>query len=364
MPVKFVWMLGLIVAVISWHASFAVSAYEGNIHDGGIAGDIIAENDAIAAPIPTRHSDTALHQGIYTFKHLAQEFEDSLDEFWHYAIVSTTDGAITVANIVSGLALFLIGMKLARLLSRSLHRRLTRYIHVDRSTSSTLEKVIHYTFLTVMTILALDIARVPLTAFTFIGGALAIGIGLGSQKIMNDVLSGFVVMIEQSIRVGDVIEVNGQAGAVVAIGARHTQLCTYANIDILVPNSHLLENSIINWTLSEGGMIRTNVQVKALQEHAPHYVENTIYRAVLSAPHVVITNRPPQIFLTSLADGFYNYDIHFWIDITGAIDRRQIISNVNMAIIRAFHAARIRLANSTHYYWAKEITPKGFDEAE
>ena len=108
-----------------------------------------------------------------------------------------------------------------------------------------------YVLLATFTMLSLNVLNVPMTVFSFLGGALAIGAGFGSQNIVNNFISGLILLVERPIRVGDVIELDGTTGTVTQIGARSTKIATGANHEIIVPNSKLLETSVVNWTLTD-----------------------------------------------------------------------------------------------------------------
>ena len=93
--------------------------------------------------------------------------------------------------------------------------------------------------------------HVPLTVFAFMGGAIAIGVGFGSQTLANNFISGLILLVERTIRVGDLVNVDGIDAKVEHIGTRSTRVKTRENFEMLIPNSKFLENSVTNWTLSD-----------------------------------------------------------------------------------------------------------------
>ncbi len=93
--------------------------------------------------------------------------------------------------------------------------------------------------------------RIPLTAFVFLGGAIAIGVGFCSQTLMNNFISGLILLAEQRIKVGDPIDVDGPLGRVINFGTRCSRVRKLTGVDVLVPNSYLLEKNVVNWTLSD-----------------------------------------------------------------------------------------------------------------
>lgn len=114
--------------------------------------------------------------------------------------------------------------------------------------------------LTVLVITALDLLNVPLTAFAFVSGAVAIGVGFGAQNIINNFISGWILMWERPIRIKDYIELGDTAGTVEEINTRSTRIRRIDNVHLLVPNSKLLEETVVNLTLVDR-LLRSVVRV-------------------------------------------------------------------------------------------------------
>jgi small-conductance mechanosensitive channel len=133
-----------------------------------------------------------------------------------------------------------------------------------------------------------------LTAFTVLGGALAIGIGFGSQNVMNNFISGLILMLERPVRARDVIEVDGNHGTIENIGARSTQIRSTDGRHIIVPNSFFLESNVVNWTLSDD-LMRAKVSVGVVYGSPTRQVERLIRRAV-DEERVLKTPEPIIIF--------------------------------------------------------------------
>ena len=108
-----------------------------------------------------------------------------------------------------------------------------------------------YALCIVFGVVSFELLQVPMTAFAFVGGAVAIAVGFGGQDIMNNFMSGLILLAEQPIRVGDVVELDGVQGLVSHIGLRSTRLQTQANHELIVPNHSLLDSSVTNLTLSD-----------------------------------------------------------------------------------------------------------------
>ena len=189
---------------------------------------------------------------------------------------------------------------------------------------------------------ALRLINVPLTAFAFLGGAIAIGVGFGAQNLINNFISGFIIMAEQPIGIGNLIELDGVIGMVEEIGARCTRVRTGENIHILVPNSAFLEKNITNWTLSDNE-IRTKVTLGVVYGSPVRKVEELLIKAAKENA-MVLKNPEPFVIFTDFGDNALIFEVHFWIIVRRVIERKLIESNVRFRIDDLFREAGIVIA--------------------
>lgn len=233
-------------------------------------------------------------------------------EAWNFQIFSVENDPITLGKIITGITLFVVGLYLCRKLTNYIERRFISKLHVDNSMQANLRSLTFYFLVIFLTLFVLRLVNVPLTAFTVIGGALAIGVGFGSQNIVNNFISGLILMAERPIRTGDYIDLDGQQGTVEQIGARSTWLRNPNNQMIVVPNSVLLEKTLVNWTLGETtvrGKMTLGVaygcdvkQVKALMLQAA--AENN---RVLSSPS-------PFVLFQDFGDNALVFDLFYFFN--------------------------------------------------
>ena len=181
------------------------------------------------------------------------------DEIWHYEIFEIGAGnAVEVSQVVLAVVVLLLGLVLSALLSSVVGHRL-RKREVNATAAEIAQRVIFYTLLVATAFTALTLMQIPLTMFAFLGGAVAIGVGFGAQNIINNFISGWILIAERPIRIGDVVEVGGELGRVEKIGGRCSRIRRTDGIDMLVPNSQLLENTVVNWMLVDRN-VRTSVR--------------------------------------------------------------------------------------------------------
>ncbi len=261
---------------------------------------------------------------------------------WNYEIVSVDDRPITVSKIVRGLILLLVGFLMARWLSRILGNRMLPRFGVNQGASMALQTISFYVMLTCCGFLALELINLPLTVFAFMGGAIAIGVGFGSQNVLNNFISGLILMAERPIRVGDLVDIDGLNGTVEQIGARSTRVRTGSNLEIIVPNSKFLENNVTNWTLSNT-QIRTMVSV-GVAYGSPTREVNRLLRQVIAENEAVLKVPEPIILFKEFGDNSLLFEVHFWLHMRTVMQAEKAASEVRHAIDDAFDEAKITIA--------------------
>lgn len=261
---------------------------------------------------------------------------------WRYELFSINDASISVGKIVTGLLLFAIGMGVARLLSRWLGQRLFPRLGLDAGASAALQSLSFYLLVTLLTLFALRVINIPLTAFTIAGGALAIGVGFGSQNIVNNFISGLILLVERPIKVGDVIEIDGTQGTVERIGPRSTRIKQSTNIHMVVPNSAFLEKNVVNWTLSDD-VVRSRVQVGVAYGSPTREVTRLLRQAVRQHGKVLPSPEPLVLF-DSFGDNALVFEVHFWIRIHSSFEERVIDSDIRFTIEHLFREAGLVMA--------------------
>ncbi|MCA9262965.1 MAG: mechanosensitive ion channel [Planctomycetales bacterium] len=267
---------------------------------------------------------------------------DRVAGLWNYEIFKTSDDRpVFVRTFALAVIAFVIGLFLARVISRFLGSRLLPRFGVDANASSALQSLAYYVMLIGFSLGALRFANVPLTAFTILGGALAVGVGFGSQNIVNNFVSGLILLAECPIRVGDLIEVDGLFATVERVGARSTRLRTGANMEIIVPNSRLLETNVVNWTLSDS-RIRCDVQVGVAYGSDLQRVKELLLKAAKTQPQVMF-EPSPFVWFTDFADSSLNFRLCFWIHMNSLSQRLDIETAVRFSIDRLFRESGVQI---------------------
>lgn len=266
---------------------------------------------------------------------------------WAYELTSSDDNPITVGKVVLGALLLFMGVAISRRLSRFLGRRILPRLGVQEGAAHALGSLAFYAFAFCATLMALRLVNVPLTIFTLFGGAIAIGVGFGSQRPINNFLSGIILLTERPIRVGDMIQFLTSTGMQVsgiieAIGTRSTRVRTESNLEIIVPNSALLENNISNWTLSDP-TIRTSVSVGVMYGSPTEKVVEIMQQ--VAEEHIRVLDAPEAfVWFTNFGDNALEFELHFFIVFRSATEQKRIQSELRLDIERRFRDAGIVVA--------------------
>jgi small-conductance mechanosensitive channel len=213
---------------------------------------------------------------------------------------------------------------------------------MDEGGALAVKKIIFYLLSIVILLYALHIVSIPLTLFTFLGGAIAIAIGFGAQNLLNNFISGVIILIERPIKPQDLVEVDGDLGRVANIGARCSTISLFSGVDILIPNSFFLEKKVINWTLSDKKN-RTHVAVGVVYGSPVDQVMQFMEQTVKEHSRILEYPEPVTLF-TEFGKNSLNFEIYFWIFMNNFMDRRVIESDVRKRIIELFNENGIVVA--------------------
>ena len=268
--------------------------------------------------------------------------EQKAINIWKLELWSIDDHVVTVKKVVSSVLILFLGILLIKFISWLIKKRLSSYSRINENTASLIQKIIYYFLVLFLLLFAFRILNIPLTAFTFLGGALAIGIGFGTQTIMSNFISGFILLAERPIRVGDLIELEGNRATVEEVGARCTRVKTADNIHILVPNSKFLEQDIINWTLSDK-KIRVKITVGVLYGSPVREVERLLLDS--AKKHGDVHKNPePYVRFSDFGDNALIFNLYFWVSMNNIFERLRISSDIRFSIDESFRSAGIVIA--------------------
>jgi potassium-dependent mechanosensitive channel len=245
---------------------------------------------------------------------------------------------ITLGDILSFLFILIVGYALANLLAFVLRKLLLSRLSLQRGLPFAISKVIYYFLLVLVFLAALVNAGMELNKFTLITGALGVGVGFGLQNIVNNFVSGLILLLERPIRVGDTVEMNGLVGRVRRIGARSSTIHTFQDAEVIVPNSDLISKEVINWTLSSLRR-RVDIPVGVAYGTDPERMLTLLLEVPSSHPGVVQSPKTEAYFI-GFGDSALNFELRFW---TYREDWFQLRSEVAVSLMRALRESNIEV---------------------
>jgi len=263
---------------------------------------------------------------------------DTLSKVIHYSIglggvYFTLGGALTVVFIL------LFGYALANGFTFFLKKVLLPKLSLNRGVPYAISTITYYVLLLMVAGAALSAAGVELNKFTVLTGALGVGLGFGLQNIVNNFVSGLILIFERPIHAGDTVEVGGLVGMVRRIGARSSTILTFQGAEVIVPNSNLIANQVINWTLSSQWR-RVDVPVGVAYGTDPERVIKLLVGVAESHPGVLLA-RAPMAFFLGFGESALKFELRFW---SAQQDTWfQLQSDVTVAVAKALREADIEI---------------------
>jgi small-conductance mechanosensitive channel len=247
-------------------------------------------------------------------------------------LVSGTN-SFTAGDVFNFLLVIAIGFLTATAFRVVLREDVLQRLPVRNGIPFAVSTIIYYLLLVFILILALIAAGVELSKFTLFTGAFGIGIGFGLQNTINNFASGLIILFEQPVKTGDRIAVGDIEGDVTRIGARSTTLLTNDNINIIIPNSKLIAENVVNWTHS-ARKVRFRIPVTVAFHSDVRQVEALLLEVADEIPDVLTTPAPRARFTAFGGDGL-EFELRAWT--TTLLHRRgELVSNVNFAIYEKF----------------------------
>ncbi len=226
--------------------------------------------------------------------------------------------AIPVGNFRLSLLLVLKGIItlallvwLANTLSRLTEQKLQNFMPLTPAMQVLAGKLVRITLLTLAIVIALGSIGIDLTAFAVFSGAIGVGVGFGLQKVVSNLVSGVILLLDRSIKPGDVIEIDHTYGWVSTLNARYVSVRTRDGKEYLIPNEDLITQRVTNWSYSND-LIRLHVGVGISYQSDPHEAIRLALEAARDVPRV-LTEPAPVCLLTEFGDSSIDLELRFWI---------------------------------------------------
>lgn len=253
------------------------------------------------------------------------------------ALIATLDGVaipfgnarLSLLSIVNGALLFAVLLWVALTLSRLIQNFIRGHSDISPRAQVLLGKVVRFTMITVAVVVALTSIGLNFAALAVFTGALGVGIGIGLQNQVSNLLSGLFLLLDKSIKPGDVIEVGATFGWVKDMRARYVGVVTRDNKELLIPNDDFVTNQVINWSHSDLD-VRMEVEFGVAYESDPHEVRRLAVEAAMDASARIVHARRPVCHVKGFGDSSLDFVLRFWIN-----DPQNGVTNIKGQVLLA-----------------------------
>jgi potassium-dependent mechanosensitive channel len=246
---------------------------------------------------------------------------------------------VSLGNVVAFAATLGVAVLVARVLGFVLDEGVFREVVLPRGVPAAVSKTFQYVVLLVGFAWAVLASGMEMSRFSFLLGALGVGIGFGLQNVVNNFVSGLILVYERPVQVGDLVEVGSVSGEVTRIGIRSSTVRTFPGAEVIVPNATLISTEVTNWTLSDRKR-RIDIAVGVAYGTDPQQVIDLLLAAVRDRPGV-LHSPPPMALFVRFGESAIEFALRFW---TPNIDTaQQLASDVLIELHASLARAGIRI---------------------
>lgn len=247
-------------------------------------------------------------------------------ESFSFSIGSNT---ISAWSILSGIFAFAFSLWVVMAISGVIENQIQRIPRISSSLKVLTSKMMRIAFITIAVIVAMSSVGIDLSAITVLSGAVGLGVGFGLQKVVSNFISGILLLVDNSIKPGDVIEIDGTYGWINNLRARYASVITRDGTEHLIPNEDLITQHVINWTFTDN-MVRMKVPFGVTYKANPHECIKLAIEATKKVARI-LDYPEPICNLMGFGDSSVDFELRFWIsDPTNGVSnvKSQVLLNV------------------------------------
>lgn len=245
---------------------------------------------------------------------------------------------LSVMGLFYAVIVLLIVHTLSAVWKSVLHDKILHDSKLDNGLKDSITRITGYGIWCIGILIALRVLGISATSLTVIFGAVGIGLGFGLQNIFNNFISGIILLFERPIQVGDVIEIDGTWGVVREINVRSTNVKTYDNADLIIPNSDFISQRLINWSFHDA-RVRRKIRIGVAYGSDIHLVRDTLLNIALNQPKILKRPKPDVLFI-DFGDSALIFDLRFWCHIDHCPEAE---TAVRFEIDNQFNALNIKI---------------------
>jgi len=254
--------------------------------------------------------------------------------------LSVGDSRISLLDVIQLVLMVVLAFTIAMWLSSMLSNWLKTSKHVSPGMQVGFSKFVRFLLLALAFLIALNVAGINLSSLAIFGGALGVGLGFGLQRITSNFISGFILVMDRSIKPGDVITVGDQFGWVEELNSRYVVVRNREGVDTLIPNENLITSEVINWSYSDRN-VRVTMGVQVSYDDDPEQAMELMLGCAFASPRVLEVPGP-SVLLKEFADNGIELQLLVWIgDPENGSGRLK--SDIYRSIWRAFKDAGITI---------------------
>ncbi len=248
-----------------------------------------------------------------------QEVQTQLKNLWHIAnqpLFTINKTPVSIFKLVISLLIFIFGFIVGNFYKRQIKKLSLKNRALTSSTRTMLANLGYYIIFIITFFIVLKVLGIDLSSIALVAGALSVGIGFGLQNIISNFVSGIILMVERSVKIGDYIQLDDNLrGHVVDIKMRSITVNTNSNIDVIVPNQDLIQNRVINWTMNDK-IRRFEIPFGVAYGTDPQKVIDVVLKAVKESNFNDIyttQERYTRVIMTGMGDSSVNFELFVWL---------------------------------------------------
>ncbi len=250
------------------------------------------------------------------------------------------DARLSLLTVLQGVLVVAALVAIARFLTGTATNRIQKNEDLSPSMRVLTVKFLQVSLYGVAIYMGLKLTGIDLTGLAVLSGAIGVGLGFGLQKVVSNLVSGVIILLDKSIKPGDVISLGETFGWINSLGARYVSVVTRDGKEYLIPNEDLITSQVVNWSHSND-FVRLDIHFGTAYSDDPHVVRKLAMEAAASVDRV-LSHKPPVCHVVGFGDSSVDYILRFWIkDPTGGLTN--IRGHVYLALWDTFHANNISI---------------------
>ena len=283
----------------------------------------------------------AVRYGAWTWATLSiLGWTDEAESTLESVAITMGETRLSLWLIIKAVVVMAVLLAMARLMAGASAASIRRNTAISPSMQVLAVKVLQVILFGSAFFIALKSVGVDLTGLAVLSGAIGVGLGFGLQKVVSNLVSGIIILLDKSIKPGDVISLGETFGWIESLGARYVSVVTRDGKEFLIPNEDLITGQVVNWSHSND-FVRLDIHFGTSYQDDPHEVRRIAIAAAQSVNRV-LSHKPPVCHIIGFGDSSVDYVLRFWItDPTGGLTN--IRGNVFLALWDAFQANGISI---------------------